>query len=201
MIVNKVELVCVTDRKEFYPKDNLPEIAFTGRSNVGKSSLINLLLGRKIAKVSGTPGKTRTINFYQINDEFRIVDLPGYGYAKASKKVIDAFAPMIEQYLKERENLAKLIQLVDIRHLPTEKDKQMAEWARYYDCLGPIVATKADKLSKSRANESIRNIKTSLKMGENEKVLPVSALKRTGVDALKSEINNILIDFRKREIK
>ena len=131
--INKSDLEAVAVKPSQYPEPNLKEIAFAGRSNVGKSSLLNLLTGRKsLARVSGNPGKTRTINFYIINDEFRIVDLPGYGYAKVSKSVSSDWGPMMEKYLSSRENLIKVIQLVDIRHAPSRQDVQMYEYLKYY---------------------------------------------------------------------
>ena len=124
--------MCIRDRQ--YPKSGPMEIAFAGRSNVGKSSLLNLITGRrKLARISGSPGKTRTINFYSINDDcFRIVDLPGYGYAKVSKAETQKWGQMIEEYLIERPNLIKVVQLVDIRHKPTKQDVQMYDFLKYY---------------------------------------------------------------------
>ena len=145
--INKSDLEAVAVKPSQYPEPNLKEIAFAGRSNVGKSSLLNLLTGRKsLARVSGNPGKTRTINFYIINDEFRIVDLPGYGYAKVSKSVSSDWGPMMEKYLSSRENLIKVIQLVDIRHAPSRQDVQMYEYLKYYGLDGIVAATKADKV-------------------------------------------------------
>ena len=129
MIIKKAELEAVAVKKNQYPSDDMTEVAFAGRSNVGKSSLLNLLTGRKsLARVSGNPGKTRTINFYRINDTFRIVDLPGYGYAKVSKSVTENWGEMMEAYLQNREGLKKVVQLVDIRHEPSKKDVQMNEY-------------------------------------------------------------------------
>ena len=137
MIINKAELEAVAVKPSQYPPEDLAEIAFAGRSNVGKSSLLNLLVNRKkLAYVSSTPGKTRTINFYRINDNFRIVDLPGYGYAKISKKVSEQWGEMIEGYLKMRPNIIKVIQLVDIRHEPSKQDVQMYSYLKNYDLDG-----------------------------------------------------------------
>lgn len=147
--INKSEILAVAVKKEQYPESGPMEIAFAGRSNVGKSSLLNLITGRrKLARISGSPGKTRTINFYSINDDcFRIVDLPGYGYAKVSKAETLKWGQMIEEYLIERTNLLKVIQLVDIRHKPTKQDVQMYDFLKYYGLDGIVVATKADKIS------------------------------------------------------
>ena len=131
MIIKKAELAAVAVKRAQYPEEDMAEIAFAGRSNVGKSSLINLLLNRKkLARTSSSPGKTRTINFYQINDAFRIVDLPGYGYAKVSRSLSENWGDMIETYLSGRQRLLKVIQLVDVRHVPTEQDVQMYQWLR-----------------------------------------------------------------------
>ncbi|MDD2295935.1 MAG: ribosome biogenesis GTP-binding protein YihA/YsxC, partial [Eubacteriales bacterium] len=156
MIIRKAELEAVAVRKNQYPPQDRKEIAFAGRSNVGKSSLINLLLNRKkLARVSGNPGKTRTLNFYNINDEFRIVDLPGYGYAKVSRSISEDWGPMMEDYLTGRENLVRVIQLVDIRHKPSLQDCQMYEWLRHFGLSGTVIATKADKVSRNELNRSI----------------------------------------------
>ena len=132
MNIVKSELVAVAAKRVQYPEENMKEIAFAGRSNVGKSSLLNLLVNRRnLARVSGNPGKTRTINFYQINDEFRIVDLPGYGYAKVSKSISENWGEMIETYLAGRQGLLKVVQLVDIRHTPSTQDIQMYAWLKH----------------------------------------------------------------------
>lgn len=192
MIIKKAELEAVAVRREQYPEDNLTEIAFAGRSNVGKSSLLNLLTNRKsLARVSGSPGKTRTINFYRINDSFRIVDLPGYGYARASKSITENWGKMMEAYLEGREGLKLVVQLVDIRHEPTAQDVQMYEYLRYYNLHGIVVATKADKVSRNEINKNIATIRRVLKLEPDEKVIPVSALKRTGYDKLLEEIDKV----------
>ena len=160
---------------------------------MGKSSLLNLLTGRKkLARVSGSPGKTRTINFYLINDSFRIVDLPGYGYAKVSKSVTENWGDMMETYFQHREGLRKVVQLVDVRHKPTAQDLQMYEYLRHYGLDGIVVATKADKVSKSELNKNISVIRKTLELSAEDKVIPVSALKKTGYDQLLLEIEKIL---------
>jgi len=195
VIIKKVELAATVVKKSQYPEDRLPEIAFAGRSNVGKSSLLNLLINRRgFARVSGNPGKTRTINFYEINEQFRIVDLPGYGYAKASKSLTETWGPMIEEYLKGRHGLRKVVQLVDIRHDPTAQDIQMYEYLKFYGLDGLVVATKADKVSKSEAPRRISAIKRALGISGSDKVIPVSVLKRTGHEELLKEIG-LLCDF------
>ena len=193
MIIKKSEIEKVAVKKSQYPEADLKEIAFAGRSNVGKSSLPNLLTGRKsLARVSGAPGKTRTINFYRINDEFRIVDLPGYGYAKVSKSVSQDWGEMMETYLENRENLLKVVQLVDIRHAPSAQDVQMYEYLRHFGLDGIVVATKADKVSKNEMQKCLSVIKKTLSLGENDIVIPVSALKRTGHDKLLDVMEELL---------
>ncbi|MBR0597123.1 ribosome biogenesis GTP-binding protein YihA/YsxC [Sinanaerobacter chloroacetimidivorans] len=193
MIIKKADLVAVAVKKSQYPEDEMKEIAFAGRSNVGKSSLLNLLVNRKnLARVSGSPGKTRTINFYQINDSFRIVDLPGYGYAKVSKSVTENWGDMIESYLAGRHSLLKVIQLVDIRHTPTAQDVQMYEWLKHYGLDGIVVATKADKISRNELSKNIGVIRKTLGLSAEDKVIPVSSLKRTGYDELFVELDRLL---------
>lgn len=193
--ITKAELEAVAVKKAQYPSPDLKEIAFAGRSNVGKSSLLNLLVNRKnLARVSGSPGKTRTINFYRINDAFRIVDLPGYGYAKLSKSVAETWGSMIESYLAGRENLIKVVQLVDIRHAPSAQDVQMYTWLRHYGLDGILVATKADKVSRNEMNKNLSVIQKTLKLTENDVIYPVSSLKRTGYDALIDELERLLED-------
>lgn len=193
MIVKKSDLEAVAVRPNQYPENDLKEIAFAGRSNVGKSSLLNLLTGRKnLARVSGNPGKTRTINFYLINDEFRIVDLPGYGYAKVSKSVSEGWGEMMEMYLENRPNLLKVIQLVDIRHAPSKQDIEMYNYLRHYGLDGIVAATKADKISRNQMQKQIKLIRQTLKLSLDDKVIPVSSLKKTGYQELLEEMEVLL---------
>lgn len=193
MIIKKAELETVAVKQNQYPPDNMPEVAFAGRSNVGKSSLLNLLTGRKsLARVSGSPGKTRTINFYRVNDSFRIVDLPGYGYAKVAKAVSENWGDMMEEYFQNRNGLKKVVQLVDVRHAPSAQDVQMYEYLRHYGFDGLVVATKADKVSRNELQKCIKTIRQTLKLGPEDIVIPVSSLKREGHDKLLAEIDKIL---------
>lgn len=199
---SKLETVAVKPAQ--YPETGVKEIAFAGRSNVGKSSLLNLITARKgLARVSGSPGKTRTINFYacegliEKNEEkssvaFRIVDLPGYGYARVSKAESEKWGEMMESYLENREDLLKVIQLVDIRHKPSAQDVQMYEYLKYYGLDGIVVATKADKLSNNERAKSIKEIKTTLGMKKGDIIIPCSALKRTGDKELLDTIETLL---------
>ena len=197
MIIKKAELEAVAVKPSQYPEDNMIEIAFAGRSNVGKSSLLNLLTNRKsLARVSGSPGKTRTINFYRINDEFRIVDLPGYGYAKASKSLTEGWGEMMEKYLETRQGLRVVAQLVDIRHAPSKQDVQMYEYLRYYGLDGLVVLTKADKVSRNELNKNTAMIRKALNLKPEDRAIPVSALKRTGYENLLAEFDRILEEDR-----
>lgn len=188
----KAELEAIASDPKGYPERKLPEIAFAGRSNVGKSSLLNYICGRKkLAYVSGNPGKTRTINFYLINDKFRIVDLPGYGYARTSRKISEEWGKMIESYLTERENLLKVVQLVDIRHKPSTQDIQMYEYLRYYNLDGLVVATKADKVSANEKAKALGLIRKTLGLTKNDSLIPISSLKKTGKQELILEMERI----------
>ena len=193
MRINKSDLETVAVKRNQYPDQSLKEVAFAGRSNVGKSSLLNLLTGRKkLARVSGSPGKTRTINFYIINDEFRIVDLPGYGYAKVSKSVSAGWGDMMETYLENRPNLLKVIQLVDIRHAPSKQDVEMYNYLRHFGLDGIVVATKTDKISRNQMAKQLKLIRQTLGLTSEDKVIPVSALKRTGHEELLDVIEELL---------
>lgn len=193
MIIKEAELEAVAVKASQYPEDIMPEIAFAGRSNVGKSSLLNLLTNRKsLARVSGSPGKTRTINFYKVNKHFRIVDLPGYGYAKVSKGMTKDWGPMMEEYFQKRQGLKKVIQLVDIRHAPSAQDVQMYEYLRHYGFDGLVVATKADKVSRNEMQKNLAVIKKTLQLGPDDIIIPVSALKRAGHDKLLDEMEKLL---------
>lgn len=185
MRIIRSELEAVAVRPNQYPDVSLDEIAFVGRSNVGKSSLLNLLTNRKsLARVSGNPGKTRTINFYLINDAFRFVDLPGYGYAKVSKSITADWDRMMDDFFKQRKNLKRVVQLVDIRHEPSKLDVQMYEYLRSYGLDGLVCATKADKISGNQKQKNLSIIRKSLNLGKEDKIVPVSALKKTGHDVL-----------------
>lgn len=185
MRIIRSELEAVAVRPNQYPDASLDEIAFVGRSNVGKSSLLNLLTNRKsLARISGNPGKTRTINFYLINDAFRFVDLPGYGYAKVSKSITADWDRMMDDFFKQRKNLKRVVQLVDIRHEPSKLDVQMYEYLRSYGLDGLVCATKADKISGNQKQKNLSIIRKSLSLGKEDKIVPVSALKKTGHDVL-----------------
>ena len=193
MKIKTAEIQAVTGRRDQYPPDNMKEIAFAGRSNVGKSSLLNLLTGRKkLAKVSGSPGKTRTINFYLINNAFRIVDLPGYGYAKVSKSMSEDWGRMMDDYFQHRNGLEKVCQLVDIRHEPSKQDVQMYEYLKTYGLDGLVVATKSDKISRNEMQKNMARIRKTLGMRKEDILIPVSALKKTGHEELLAAMEAVL---------
>ena len=169
-----------------YPQDRLPEVAFLGRSNVGKSSLINSLLGvRGLARTSSTPGRTQLINFFLINDAFYFVDLPGYGFARVPSQIKKQWGPMVSQYLAARPNLVLCVLIIDSRRGPTELDLQMAQWLESKDRTYVTVATKADKLS---ANELRVNLARATEALPETTLIGFSAIKRTGHDRLWREI-------------
>ena len=179
--------------KAQYPDKSLPEIALVGRSNVGKSSLINCVLNRrKLARTSSTPGKTATINFYNVEKKFRIVDLPGYGYAKVSKVEKEKWAKMIEGYLSERENLVAVIQLVDARHKPTADDLMMADWVKRCGYYTYVVATKLDKLKKSEIDKNLTCIYNELGLDEDCILIPFSSENKAGREDVLELIDYIL---------
>ena len=173
-----------------WPRDSTPEIAFLGRSNVGKSSLINSLLGvRGLARTSSTPGRTQLLNFFLINSKFRVVDLPGYGYAKAPREVRAEWSSAAEEYLAKREQLVLSIHIVDSRHEPSKQDLQLHEWLVHHHKPHLIVATKSDKLSK---NELSRNIKRAAQAFKSDNLIIYSATKREGRDRLWNAIEKSL---------
>ena len=168
-----------------YPDDELPEIAFVGRSNVGKSSFINAMLNKtNLARTSNKPGKTRTINFYIVNQCFRFVDLPGYGYAQVSKLEREKWGEIIEKYLTQRENLKAIVHLVDIRHKPSVQDVEMYHWIKSFGYDAIIVATKADKIARGQWQKHENIIKKELDVDENDLIISFSSSKKTNVDKL-----------------
>ena len=184
-------------KPEQYPDTFIPEIAFVGRSNVGKSSLINCLTNRtKLARTSSSPGKTATINFYDIEGKYRLVDLPGYGYAKVSKSEQDRWAKMIETYLSDRYNLVQVVQLVDARHKPTQDDRTMIEWIRSFGYKPVVVATKLDKLKKSQIAGNLTLIYESLNLDEESILFPFSSETREGKDEVLEFFEQLCGTFR-----
>lgn len=185
MIIKTSEFVISAVKRHQYPIDNRAEIAFVGRSNVGKSSIINALTNRRhLAKIGKTPGKTRLINFFIINDDFHLVDLPGYGYAKVSKTEQASWGKIIETYLYGREELKKVVLLVDARHKPSADDITMYEWIKHYGYNVVVVATKKDKISNNDLKKQEKLIKETLKLGDEEKLYMFSSANKKGRDEL-----------------
>ncbi len=201
MNIHNVSLTTSAVSEKQYPKTNIPEIAFAGRSNVGKSSLINKLLNRKsLARVSQTPGKTVTINFYNVDDTVHLVDLPGYGYAQRPRTELQKWGDMIESYLRDREELIKTVLLVDSRHAPSKDDLTMIDWIKAYDDSGVIVvATKADKLKKSEIEPNLTMISEKLGLDENDILVPFSIKDDEGKISVWDMINMMLADVYEDE--
>jgi len=199
MIIRKAELLITAAKREQYPETTVPEIAFAGKSNVGKSSMINALLNRRsLARTSSQPGKTQTINFYNINDMLNFVDLPGYGYAKVSKTEQEKWAKMIDTYLHNRPQLREVILLVDIRHEPGKNDVQMYEWIKSCGYTGYVIAAKADKLSRSQQIRSTAVIKKALNIKDSSLLIPFSAVSKNGVEEIWTLFEKLL-GFEKEE--
>lgn len=185
MIIKSVELETVCGITSTLPKNDKPEIAFAGKSNVGKSSLINGLINRKaLARTSSQPGKTQTINFYNVNKELYFVDLPGYGYAKVSKGTQEKWGKMIENYLQTSAELKAVFLLIDIRHEPSANDKAMYEWIVYNGYNPIIIATKLDKIKRSQVQKNISIIKKGLDVQPDTKIIPFSSMSKQGRDEI-----------------
>lgn len=193
MIIRDVQMNMSAVRKDQYPKD-LPQVAFVGRSNVGKSSLINTLLDRKnIARVSQTPGKTRTINFFKINEEFYLVDLPGYGYAKLSKQERASWGKVMEDYFVYCKDLIHVFVLVDIRHKPKENDIHMVDYINYRNIPVSVIATKSDKLTRNEQNRSLKLISETLGVDRSD-IFMISSLKKTGREELWEKLQSVYLE-------
>lgn len=190
MKINSAEFIKSAFEESHWVEGDLPEISFLGRSNVGKSSLLNSLLNRKkLARTSNTPGRTQSINFFLINESFYFADLPGYGYAKVPKKIRQDWGKMAEDYLAKREQLMLSIQLVDSRHNPTALDRQLHEWLTFHGKNHLIVATKADKLSSNKLNKSLSVLRKSM---PQSKILPYSSVTGKGKEDVWHEIENVI---------
>lgn len=193
MIVRDPKLVISAPDNKSWPDSELPEIVLAGRSNVGKSSFINTICNRKnLAYVGNTPGKTRLLNFFNIDDVFMLVDVPGYGYANISKQAIIKFGEMMEDYFGNRKQKKGLIMIVDARHKPSEDDLSMIEYARYHELPVAVVMTKVDKLKNSEIKKNTEMIRKTLQLEEHEKLIRFSSLKRQGIDTVWIEIDRML---------
>ena len=193
MVIKNVSLDIVCGITSKLPDTGRPEIAFAGKSNVGKSSLINGLLNRKaLARTSSQPGKTQTINFYHINDELYFVDLPGYGYAKVTQEVKAKWGKMIERYLKSSDVLKCVFLLVDIRHEPSENDKTMYEWILYNGFHPVVIATKLDKIKRSQVAKQVKLVRQGLGMEKDGILIPFSAETKQGKDEIWTLIESLM---------
>jgi len=182
VVIKSAELETVCGISSRLPENVLPEFAFAGRSNVGKSSLINALLNRKaLARTSSQPGKTQTINFFNINKELYFVDLPGYGYAKVSQEIKAKWGKMIEKYLNSSKKLELVFLLVDIRHEPNANDRQMYEWVKNAGLRSVVIATKADKINRSQLQKQLKTVKQGLELDKDSVLIPFSSVTKAGV--------------------
>ena len=200
MNVNKVNLETVCGITSTLPENDKPEFAFAGKSNVGKSSLINALMNRKsYARTSSQPGKTQTINFYNINEVLYFVDLPGYGYAKVSQEIKAKWGKMIERYLKSSQQLKRIFLLVDIRHEPSVNDKVMYEWIVFNGFEPIIIATKLDKINRSQKDKQVKIIREGLGAKKETVIIPFSASSKQGLEEIWSHIEGELTPIAEEE--
>lgn len=195
MKITSVNEPIVAVRRSQYPLDNLNEFMLVGRSNVGKSSFINCLVGRKnIARISSKPGKTQTLNFYLVNEKFYLVDVPGYGYAAVDKKTQEKFGKMIEEYLEKREELKRVFMLVDFRHKPTEDDVLMYNFLKYYNIPVTVVATKVDKIGSSKREANKKIISSTLDLVVGDDLILFSSVTKLGKDKILEKISDLIND-------
>ena len=193
MKINSVELSISAVRQSQYPTDNKPEFLLVGRSNVGKSSFINSIIERRnYARTSSKPGKTQTLNFYNVNNDFYLVDVPGYGYASVSKERQQKFGMMIEEYLTNRENLKEVFLLIDFRHKPTNDDLLMYNFLKYYDLSVTIILTKVDKIGRTLREKQLQLIKDTLNIKEEDKYILFSSTTKLGKNNVTSVIDKIV---------
>lgn len=190
---NNIDLIISAVQEAQYPDTGLSEVALSGRSNVGKSSFINSMIGRKnMARTSQQPGKTQTLNFFSIDDQLIFVDVPGYGYAKVSKSQREKFGKMIEEYLTKRESLKLVIQLVDLRHNPTEDDILMYNYLKHFDIPTLVICTKEDKIAKGKIQKHIKNIKEKLDLDPDDTIISYSSIQNTKQQQIWDLIANYL---------
>ena len=194
MNVNNVSLETVCGITSTLPENSLPEFAFAGKSNVGKSSLINALINRKaLARTSAQPGKTQTINFYNVEEQLYFVDLPGYGYAKVSQEIKEKWGKMIERYLQKSKQLKLVFLLIDIRHEPSANDKNMYEWIEYNGFEPIIIATKLDKINRSQVQKHVKMLRTGLGLKKETVLIPFSAETKQGKEEIWEIIESYLL--------
>lgn len=193
MKINNADLGIVAVRRSHYPTDELPEFLMVGRSNVGKSSFVNTLTGRKmLAHISSKPGKTKTINFYVVNDEFYLVDVPGYGYASTNKENQKKFGKMVEEYISTRAELKRVFLLIDFRHKPTENDLLMYNYLKYYNLDVTVVATKVDKVKPSSQEANLKTLKAHLDLVSGDDIVLFSSNSKLGRDEILEKISTFI---------
>ena len=193
MVIKDAKLDIMATRRSQYPDGNKPEFLLVGRSNVGKSSFINSILGRKnLAYTSATPGKTQTLNFYGVNNEFYLIDVPGYGYASVDKKTQAKFGMMIEEYLEKRTQLKRVFMLIDFRHKPTEDDLLMYNFLKYYNLPVTIIATKADKIGGSKKEKNLKVIMDTLDLVVGDDLVVFSSVTKLGVKEVQNKIETLI---------
>lgn len=193
MVIKDVNLDIIATRRSQYPDNGKPEFLLVGRSNVGKSSFINTIMSRNnLAYTSSKPGKTQTLNFYDVNNQFYLIDVPGYGYANVDKKTQSKFGMMIEEYLEKREQLKRVFMLIDFRHVPTEDDLLMYNFLKYYNIPVTVVATKADKVSGSKKEKSLKDILHTLDLVLGDDLVVFSSTTKLGVKEVLKKIEDIL---------
>lgn len=195
MKITSAELKVMATRRSQYPEDRKSEFLLVGRSNVGKSSFINTILARKnLARTSSHPGKTETLNFYEVNKDFYLIDVPGYGYAEVSKKKREKFGKMIEEYLETRKELKRVFMIIDFRHKPTEDDILMYNFLKYYNLPVTIVATKADKIGASKKDKCKKQITETLDLVVGDDLVIFSSITKEGKDTINRILEDLIID-------
>ncbi len=193
MVIQDANLDIIATRRSQYPEDGCPEFLLVGRSNVGKSSFINSVLGRKnLAHTSATPGKTQTLNFYKVNNEFYLIDVPGYGYASVDKKTQAKFGMMIEEYLEKRAQLKRVFMLIDFRHKPSEDDLLMYNFLKYYNLPVTVIATKADKISGGGKQRNLKMILNTLDLVVGDDLIVFSSVTKLGTQEVLNKIESLL---------
>lgn len=196
MIIKDAELDVIATRRSQYPEDGMAEFLLVGRSNVGKSSFINSVLGRKnLAHISANPGKTQTLNFYKVNQQFYLIDVPGYGYASVDKKTQAKFGMMIEEYLEKRTQLKRVFLLIDFRHKPSEDDLLMYNFLKYYNLPVTVIATKSDKISGGAKQRNLKQILETLDLVVGDDLIVFSSVTKLGVQEVLNKIESLLVDF------
>ena len=195
MVIKEASLDIIATRRSQYPDDGKPEFLLVGRSNVGKSSFINTILSRKnLAYTSAKPGKTQTLNFYRVNEDFYLIDVPGYGYANVDKKTQAKFGMMIEEYLEKREELKRVFMLVDFRHLPSEDDLLMYNFLKYYNLPVTVIATKADKVSGSKKEKTLKDLLKTLDLVIGDDLVVFSSVTKLGVKEVLKKIEDLIAE-------